>query len=81
MELLREAAIAAETAHTHSVRRSSRQDDDDEARRAARAMSLTQMGELSAARQALEGAAVVPGTMSTLRALTNPENLLFQGRH
>ena len=76
MELLREGAIAAETAHTHSVRRRRRQDDDDEARRAARAMSLTQMGELSAARQALEGAAVAPDTMSTLRALTDPEKQL-----
>ena len=48
-------------------------DDDDDARTSARAMSLTQMGELSAARQALEGAPVAPGTMSTLRALTDPE--------
>ena len=76
MELLRGVAIAAETAHTHSVRRRHRHDDDDEARRAARAMSLTQMGEWSAARQALEGAAVAPGTMSTLRALTDPEKRL-----
>ena len=36
-------------------------------------MTLTQMGELSAARQALEGTPVAPGTMSTLRALTDPE--------
>ena len=48
-----------------------RQDHDDDAWRAARAMTLTQMGELSAARQALEGAPVAPGTMST--KLTNPE--------
>ena len=72
MELFREGAIAAETAHTHSVRRRRRQGGDDEARRAARSMSLTQMGELSAARQ-LEGAVVAPGKMSTLRALTDPE--------
>ena len=31
------------------------------------------MGELSAARQALEGAPVAPGTMATLRVLTDPE--------
>ena len=73
MELLRDSTVAAETAHTQSVRRRRRQDHDEDARRAARAMTLTQMGELSAARQALEGAPVAPGTMSTLRALTDPE--------
>ena len=31
------------------------------------------MGELSAARQVLEGAPVAPGTHATLRALTDPE--------
>ena len=41
--------------------------------RAARALSRVQLGELSAARQALEGAAVAPGTLATLAALTNPE--------
>ena len=34
---------------------------------------LAQMGELSAARQALDGAHVAPGTQATLRALTDPE--------
>ena len=63
MELLTDSTVAAETAHTQSVR----------TRRAARAMTLTQMGELSAARQALEGAPVAIGTMSTLRALTDPD--------
>ena len=43
------------------------------ARRAARALSLVHMGELSAARQALESAPVAPGTMATLRALIDPE--------
>ena len=47
--------------------------NDDEAHRAARAFSKVQLGELSAARQALEGAAVAPGTLATLAALTNPE--------
>ena len=65
MELLREGAIAAERTHTQSVRRRRRQDHDDDARRAA----LTQMGELSVARQALEGVAVVPGTMSTFESV------------
>ena len=49
------------------------QDDDDEAKRAARAMSLVQVGELSAARQALEGASMAPRTMATLRTLSDPE--------
>ena len=35
-------------------------------------MSLVQVGESSAARQALEGAPVVPGTMATLTALRPP---------
>ena len=46
--------------------------EEDEAR-AARALSLVHMGELSAARQALEGAPVAPGTHATLRALADPE--------
>ena len=41
--------------------------------RAARAVSLVHMGELSATRQALEGAPVAPGTHATLRTLTDPE--------
>ena len=41
--------------------------------RAARAISLVHMVELSGARQALEGALVAPGTHATLRALTDPE--------
>ena len=71
MELLRESTVAAETAHAQSVSRRRRQDHDDDARRAARAMTLAQMGELSAARP------VPPGTMSTLRALTDPEKRLL----
>ena len=39
----------------------------------ARAMSHVKMGELSAAKEALEGAPVVPDNMATLRALTDPE--------
>ena len=74
MDGVAQGAIAAETAHTHSVCwRRHQGDNDNVARRAAHAMSLTQMGEMSAARQALEGAAVAPGTLSTLRALTDPE--------
>ena len=46
--------------------------EDDITRRAARALALVQMGELSAGRQALEGADLAPGTMETLRELRDP---------
>ena len=42
------------------------------AMRTERAKTLVQLGELSAARVALEGAEVAPGTLATLRELTNP---------
>ena len=45
---------------------------DDLESRAARAEALVQMGELSSARQALEGAVVAPGNDVTLRALQDP---------
>ena len=70
MQLLGEHPMEA---HSRSTRRSRRSNNDDEAQRAARALSRVQLGELSAARQALEGAAVAPGTLATLAALTNPE--------
>ena len=41
-------------------------------RRAARALSLVQKGELSSGRQALEGASLAPGTRQTLEALRDP---------
>ena len=45
---------------------------DDVKRRAARALGLVQMGELSAGRQALEGAAIAPGNNATLQILRDP---------
>ena len=42
------------------------------AQRADRALHLVQLGELSSARQALEGAEVAPGDRSTLAALQDP---------
>ena len=45
---------------------------DDLESRAARAEALVQMGELSSARQALEGAALAPGNDITLRAFQDP---------
>ena len=54
-----------------SARRRSgrRQHRDDIALRATRAELLVQLGELSSARQALEGAALAPGTNATLSML------------
>ena len=46
---------------------------DDVQDRASRALRLAQLGELSAARQALEGAQLAPGDLTTLRALTDPD--------
>ena len=70
--LLETAAVSAE-AHSRSVRRRRRDTNDNEAKRVARAMARVQLGELSAARQALGGAEVAPGTLATLAELTNPE--------
>ena len=68
--LLTDSARCAEQSHTHSVRARSQPDG---VQRASRAMSLVQVGELSAAPQALEGAALAPGSLATLRILTDPE--------
>ena len=46
--------------------------EDDVKRRAARALSLVQTGELSAGRQALEGADIAPGNNATLQMLQDP---------
>ena len=67
-------ARCAEQSHTHSVR-GRRRSQPDEVQRASHAMSLVQVGELSAARQALEGAALAPGSLATLRVLTDPERV------
>ena len=63
--------LCGRSAHTQSVRQRRRQDHDADARSAARAMSPTRMGELSAERKALERAAVATGSISTLGALTD----------
>ena len=73
IELLSDSTVCAEKAHTQSVRRRRHQHHDDDAKRASRALSLVQVGELSAARQALEGASMAPGTIATLRELTHPD--------
>ena len=72
LDLVESAQQAEEQAHQSSVRRRRRQSTDDLAKRAERAVSLVQMGEVSRARQALEGAQMAPGTVATLRDLTDP---------
>ena len=59
----------AATAHTRKRRR---HQVGDIQRRAGRALALVQLGELSAGRQALEGAELAPGSEETLRELRNP---------
>ena len=72
-ELLARSSSVDAQAHQLSSRRRRRQQQDNEERRCDRARSLVHMGELSAARRALEAAPVAPGTMATLRMLTDPE--------
>ena len=45
-------------------------------RRADRALRLVQLGELSAGRQAPEGARLAPGTDETIQVLRDPEKRL-----
>ena len=52
-------------------RRGARRFQDTIESRTIRAEMLVQLGELSSARQALEGAALAPGDNATLTALTN----------
>ena len=54
------------------ARRKRRREKDELVKRAARAEKLAHLGELSAARQALEGDAVAPGTLRTQAALMDP---------
>ena len=53
-------------------RRRRRRPADDLERRAARAEMLVHLGELSSARQALEGVSVAPGSDQTLAMLSDP---------
>ena len=72
LDLVESAQQAEEQAHQSSVRRRRRQSTDDSAKRAERAVSLAQMGEVTRARQPLEGAQMALGTLATLRDLTDP---------
>ena len=70
--LLQKGLSSAEEA-SMILRRKRCRSEDEVVLRAARAEKLAQFGELSAARQDLEGDAVAPGTLRTLASLTNPE--------
>ena len=71
LRLLEESQSSEAQAHQSSSRRRHNQVDSLE-KRANKGLSLVQIGELSAAR-VVEGAEVAPGTLATLRELTNPE--------
>ena len=72
LELLGISRGTGAQVHESSVRRRRRQHQDDGIqKRVDRAHSLVQLGELSTARQALEGANVAPGNLATLTALMN----------
>ena len=68
--MVRDSEEIGDLSATAARRRQRRRGDDVESR-AARALFFTQLGELSSARQALEGAEVAPGNLATLGALTD----------
>ena len=65
-ELVRESMVSAEQG-SEAMRRKRRREGDNLVKRAARVEKLVHLGELSAGRQALEGAEVAPGTLRTLQ--------------
>ena len=69
--LLRESQEGCEIAATARARRKRRPVDDVAARAFIGPPTLVMMDEISSGRQALEGAAVAPGTNHTLRLLTD----------
>ena len=71
-QLLLESNSIAEAGTQAAVQKRRQHVQDDISRRAARAERLALLGELSAGRQALEGATIAHGNLSTLRAPTNP---------
>ena len=77
LDLVESARRAEELAQQSSVRRRRGESTDDLAKCVERVVALVQMGEVSRARQALEGAQLAPGTLATLRALTNPRKRML----
>ena len=74
LEVSRQCTEDASNAHSRKRRR--QRADQDLERRAARVLSPVQMGELTAGRQALEGAELAPGNLHTLEALRDPSRRL-----
>ena len=66
-----EASRICDEQAAQSRRRVRRRAQDDLELRAIRAERLVQVGELSSARQVLEGAALAPGNQATVRQLTD----------
>ena len=71
LSLLSQSSTSSQQGQIGAVRRR-RRNSDEEAARAARALSLVQLGEISAGRQALEGACLASGNLATLGILTDP---------
>ena len=71
LDLLEARSRCAEEASTTSRRRRRREVDVEE-KRAAKALALVQIGKLSSARQAFEGADLAPGSDATLQKLRKP---------
>ena len=77
MLLVKVSRADAQSNSTATLRRRRREESGDElCRRAERALQLTHWGELSSARQALEGALVAPGNEETRAQLTVPSRRL-----
>ena len=73
-ELLQQGAVQGAAAAAAFVRKRPREHgEEDLSQRAARAVRQVELGEISAGRQALEGESVAPGTLRTLRDLSDPE--------
>ena len=73
-DLIRQSLEWAEQASQATRRRRRRSNHSDQAtQRAMRAQNLVLLGEMSAGRQALEGAELAPGTQATLDALCDRE--------
>ena len=79
-ELIRESQAIADEANTAMLRRRRRRQPDESERRAARAHSMVQMGDLSRGRAVLEAAELAPGTNETLEALEHLRPLLDNPR-
>ena len=68
LSLMSQSSASFQQGQVRAVRR--QRWNSDEAARAARTLSLVQLGEISAGRQALEGACLVPGNWEFSRIQT-----------